>query len=407
MNFNYNDHHNPENIKKFIKFIFVIVIIMTMIPIVILFKSQSTDSDKKYKEYTFPVYAEIVDIVTEDNNGKPIEESPVFLYEYNGQKYRVTVLNVEKNYYSIGQTVEIKLIPYDPGTFYDPIYIKDMNKGNSTGFIIIICFFMIPVILVIFGMRKTLKNSDTIAKRFAEGYADSMEAQQEAVQRELNPDNQYDYSDTNNYGTDNYNDSYDAYNSTDYGDSLNGTNNNDYQSSYDTSFDSYETPKKKRGITVMRTTNNTPAKNIIAIIACLIFIGVGLFVVFLGRNDKKQCTEPVNATVSDIIKKTSGSRKNRSTGYYPTYKFEYENRTYEVKSKMSTPKTKQLHVGENVKIYIDPDDPNHVYLAGDSSASILGYVFVGIGGFILFVIIWDIVNKKRKRSNNGNDSYYQ
>ena len=68
MNFNYNDHHNPENIKKFIKFIFVIVIIMTMIPIVILFKSQSSDSDKKYKEYTFPVYAEIVDIVTEDNN---------------------------------------------------------------------------------------------------------------------------------------------------------------------------------------------------------------------------------------------------------------------------------------------------------------------------------------------------
>ena len=30
MNFNYNDHHNPENINKFMKFIFVIVIIMTM-----------------------------------------------------------------------------------------------------------------------------------------------------------------------------------------------------------------------------------------------------------------------------------------------------------------------------------------------------------------------------------------
>lgn len=326
MNFNYNDHHNPENIKKFIKFIFVIVIIMTMIPIVILFKSRSSDSDKRYKEYTFPVYAEVVDIVTEDNNGKPIEESPVFLYEYKGKKYRVTVLNVEKNYYSIGQTVEIKLIPYDPRTFYDPIYIKDMNKGNSTGFIIIICFFMIPVILVIFGMRKMLKNSDTIAKRFAEGYADSMEAQQEAVQRELNPDNQYDYSDTNNYGTDNYNDSYDAYNSTDYGDSSHDTTyNDDYQSSYDTSFDSYETPKKR--INVVRTDrNNTVAGNILAVISCLIFIAAGLLA---------------------------------------------------------------------------------LYLAEDSSTSILGYIFVGMGGFILFVIIWDIVNKKRKRSNNGNDSYYQ
>ncbi len=340
MNYNYNDHHNPENIKKFIKFIFVIVIIMTLIPIVILFKSHSSDSDKKYKEYTFPVYAEIVDIVTEDNNGKPIEESPVFLYEYNGQKYRVTVLNVEKNYYSIGQTVEIKLIPYDPGTFYDPIYIKDMNKGNSTGFIIIICFFMIPVILVIFGMRKMLKNSDTIAKRFAEGYAASMEAQREAVQRELNPDNHYDsfdtynrddynyndYSDTNNYGTDNYNDSYDAYNSTDYGDSsYDTTYNDDYQSSYDTSFDSYETPKKR--INVVRTDrNNTVAGNILAVISCFIFIAAGLLA---------------------------------------------------------------------------------LYLAEDSSTSILGYIFVGMGGLVLVLLISDFINRKRKRSDYDSDSDYQ
>ncbi len=337
MNFNYNDHHNPENMKRVIKFIAVIAIIMTLVPIIRIFKVQSSDSDKRYKEYTFPVYAEIVDIVTEDNNGKPIEESPVFLYEYNGQKYRVTVLNVEKNYYSIGQTVEIKLNPSAPSRFYDPIYIKrNSNNGIKTGYIIFLLIALIPVILTVSRMRKMLKNSDTIT----ETVMDTLETHRKAVQRELNPDNQYDsfdtynrddynnndYSDTNNYGTDNYNDSYDAYNSTDYGDSSHDTTyNDDYQSSYDTSFDSYETPKKR--INVVRTDrNNTVAGNILAVISCLIFIAAGLLA---------------------------------------------------------------------------------LYLAEDSSTSILGYIFVGMGGLVLVLLISDFINRKRKRSDYDSDSDYQ
>lgn len=337
MNFNYNDHHNPENIKRFIKFIAVIAIIMTLIPIVKIFRSQSSDSDKRYKEYTFPVYAEIVDIVTEDNNGNPIEESPVFMYEYEGQKYRVTVLNVEKNYYSIGQTVEIKLNPSAPSRFYDPLYKKEnSNNGIKIGFIVFLLIALIPVILTVYRMRKLLKNADTIT----ETVMDTLETHKTAVQRELNHDNHSDsfdtynhddynyndYSDTNNYGTDNYNDSYDAYNSTDYyGDSSHGTYNDDYQSSYDTSFDSYETLKKR--INVVRTdSNNTVAGNILAVISCLIFIAAGLLA---------------------------------------------------------------------------------VYLAEDSSTSILGYIFIGIGVLVLVLLISDFINRKRKRSDYDSDSDYQ
>lgn len=339
MNFNYNDNHNPENIKRFIKFIAVIAIIMTLIPIVKIFRSQSSDSDKRYKEYTFPVYAEIVDIVTEDNNGNPIEESPVFMYEYEGQKYRVTVLNVEKNYYSIGQTVEIKLNPSAPGRFYDPIYIKEnSNNGIKIIYIVFLLIALIPVILTVCRMRKLLKNADTIT----ETVMDTLEAHKTAVQRELNSDNHSDsfdtynhgdynyndYSDTNNYGTDNYNDSYDAYNnSTDYyGDSSHDTTyNDDYQSSYDTSFDSYETSKKR--INVVRTdSNNTVAGNILAVISCLIFIAAGLFA---------------------------------------------------------------------------------LYLAEDSSTSILGYIFIGIGVLVLVLLISDFINRKRKRSDYDSDSDYQ
>lgn len=337
MNSNYNDHHNPENMKRVIKFIAVIAIIMTLVPIIRIFRVQSSDSDKRYKEYTFPVYAEIVDIVTEDNNGKPIEESPVFLYEYNGQKYRVTVLNVEKNYYSIGQTVEIKLNPSAPSRFYDPIYIKqNSNNGIKTGYIVFLLIALIPVILTVSRMRKLLKNADTIT----ETVMDTLETHRKVVQSELNPDNHYDsfdtynrddynyndYSDTNNYGTDNYNDSYDAYNSTDYGDSSHDTTyNDDHQSSYDTSFDSYETPKKR--INVVRTDrNNTVAGNILAVISCFVFIAAGLLA---------------------------------------------------------------------------------LYLAEDSSTSILGYIFVGMGGLVLVLLISDFINRKRKRSDYDSDSDYQ
>lgn len=408
MNFNYNDYHNADSIKKFIKFIAVLVIIITLIPIVKIFRSQSSGSDKRYKEYTFPVYAEIVDITTEDADGNAIEESPVFQYEYNGQKYRVTVLGIEEDYYSKGQMVEIKLDPSQPSRFYDPSYKKE-NSNNviKIGFIVFLLIALIPVILTVCRVSKLLKNADTIAETIAEGLADSTEAQNEAVQRGETSDNYSDSYDSYNYGAEDYNNSYDPsdYGTDDFGDSSYGTHNEDYQRSYDSSYDSYETPKKRRGFTVVRTDNNSPARNILAIIVCLIFIAVGLFVVSIGKNDKKQCTEPVYATVSDIVISTSGS-KNKSTSYYPVYSFEYENRTYEVKSNVSSPKTKKLRVGEKVKIYIDPDNPNHVYLAGDSSSSILGYVFAGMGAIILVLVIKTSGFIKRKRTDDGNDTGY-
>ena len=392
MNSNYNVHHNPESIKKFLKFIVVLVIIITLIPFVKIFRNQSSDSDKRYKEYTFPVYAEIVDITTEDKDGNVIEESPVFQYEYNGQKYRVTLLGVEEDYYSEGQMVEIKLDPSQPSRFYDPLYKKSKsNNLNKTIPFVFILIALIPVILTVYRMSKLMKNGDTIAETIAERLS---EAQKSAAQRENTTDYYSDSYDTSDYGTE------------EYADSSYDTHNEDYQRSYDSSYDSYETPEKKRGITVIRTDNNSPAKNIFAIIVCLVFIAVGLFVVSMGKNDKKQCTEPVYATVSDFVKSTSGSKK-KSTTYYPVYSFEYENRTYEVKSNVSSLKTQKLSVGEKVKIYIDPNNPNHIYLSGDSSASILGYIFVGMGGLVLVLLISDFINRKRKRSDYDSNSDYQ
>ena len=79
-------------------------------------------------------------------------------------------MNVEKNYYNIGQTVEIKLNPSAPSRFYDPIYIKrNSNNGIKTGYIVFLLIALIPVILTVSRMRKMLKNSDTIEKRFAKG----------------------------------------------------------------------------------------------------------------------------------------------------------------------------------------------------------------------------------------------
>lgn len=134
------------------------------------------------------------------------------------------------------------------------------------------------------------------------------------------------------------------------------------------------------------------------LLLCIIFLGVGIFVLFLDNRDKKECTVPVTSTVAELVASSKGT-------YAPVYDYEYEGRHYMVKSNnYSNPCP--FSVGESVQIYIDSDDPEHIYNPKDKTGKIVAFVFIGIGavGMLVFLALGLMYIMNRK--NKSEEEYY-
>lgn len=135
---------------------------------------------------------------------------------------------------------------------------------------------------------------------------------------------------------------------------------------------------------------------------CMIFIGVGIFVMSFENRDKRECTIPVNSRVIDLVASSSSSSGRT---YAPVYEFEFEGRTYKVQSN-SYSSPCPFSVGEEVKIYVDPDDPKHIYSPKDKTTLTVAIVFIAIGavGAIAFMVLGVKTLMKSKR-DNGEETY--
>lgn len=134
---------------------------------------------------------------------------------------------------------------------------------------------------------------------------------------------------------------------------------------------------------------------------CMIFLGVGIFVLSLENKDKKECTIPVTSTVVDLVSSSGSSGRT----YAPVYEYEFEGRQYRVQSNnYSSPCP--FSVGETVRIYVEPNDPEHIYSPKDKTGKIVAYVFIGIGavGTLVFLAL-GVSALMRSKGKNGEEDY--
>jgi hypothetical protein len=54
-------------------------------------------------------------------------------------------------------------------------------------------------------------------------------------------------------------------------------------------------------------------------------------------------------------------------------------------------------VGDNVTIYINPDNPAQLYLSEDSSGMFFARFFIGISSFVIVVMMICAISRKREK----------
>lgn len=114
--------------------------------------------------------------------------------------------------------------------------------------------------------------------------------------------------------------------------------------------------------------------------SALSMLALVLIISMVGEyKDRKQCTESVTATVVDYYV----SRTKKSRTYYPIFRYMYQGKEYQTRSSKSSSKFKNT-VGKSVKIYVDPKDPNHIYLPGiGKSTLMIGVIIIAVAGVSL------------------------
>ena len=131
--------------------------------------------------------------------------------------------------------------------------------------------------------------------------------------------------------------------------------------------------------------------NIIIILVLLLFIIIGSVLLIKGFNDKNKCTATTIGKIVDIERQhNEGVHRNEPMhghggigGYehdhislYPIFEYEVNGKKY-VKKSSSSSSTKNYYIGEETTIYYDPSNPEHSFLQGSSTNSIiLGVVFI-------------------------------
>ena len=100
-------------------------------------------------------------------------------------------------------------------------------------------------------------------------------------------------------------------------------------------------------------------------LSILLFL-FGILILIVNINKKKNCTEPVIATVTQI-RKSSNSKHKRNPykrTYRPVFSYEYNNRKYEIKYGKGYKYKNEFETGKEYKIYVNPKFPSQFIIEG-------------------------------------------
>ncbi len=126
-----------------------------------------------------------------------------------------------------------------------------------------------------------------------------------------------------------------------------------------------------------------------------VFISVGVTISLSDKKRKSICTQEVSATVIENRKHTSHSNGHYSTMYKPVMQYDYDGRTYTAESAYST-NPPVFSEGETMKIFIDPQSPQKIYIPQMKAGKILSIIFtsVGIISVAAAVIVFVLMHNK-------------
>lgn len=133
-----------------------------------------------------------------------------------------------------------------------------------------------------------------------------------------------------------------------------------------------------------------------------LFLGIGLifFVVGIGigihdRNMKKRCSEKVTAVITENREVLSKSDNHISRTYSPVFRYTYNGTEYTQNTGYSS-NPPVFEVGDNTEIFVDPSDPNKIYVPKLKVAKLLTVIFTLLGGAFLIVGVILLIISRRK-----------
>ena len=133
-----------------------------------------------------------------------------------------------------------------------------------------------------------------------------------------------------------------------------------------------------------------------AMLFCSIFVIVSLVIYMADRKKAGQCTEKLTAIVCENRPRKSSD--SGSVTYQPIFEYTYEGHKYITGSNTSS-SPPAFSEGEEVELYIDPDDPTKIYVPNDRTTLVICLIFGGIGGLsmLITVIAFIIIVKNRNK----------
>lgn len=112
------------------------------------------------------------------------------------------------------------------------------------------------------------------------------------------------------------------------------------------------------------------------------FASAGLYLFISRAQTKSQCDTEVNAVVIDIVSlKTAGLHKHVT--YAPVLEYEYNGKTYDYRSNSGSKPAKYKR-GQKLKILIDSNSPDVVYIPDDDSDKVF-FILMILGGAVFAV----------------------
>lgn len=136
----------------------------------------------------------------------------------------------------------------------------------------------------------------------------------------------------------------------------------------------------------------------------LIFFIMGIISLTVNLNKKKNCTDPVIATVTQI-RKSSNSKHKRNPykrTYRPVFSYEYNNRKYEIKYGKGYKDKNTFEKGKEYKIYVNPKYPSQFIIEGhekDIDTLAIAAPIIGATMTALFSTIYIIYKKRYKKTH--------
>lgn len=122
------------------------------------------------------------------------------------------------------------------------------------------------------------------------------------------------------------------------------------------------------------------------------FCGIGLIFLLVSLGIKnyikkkiKTCTFETIGTIIDLKRRVSGSAGSVQTSYHPVIQYSTEYGKSIVKESSFGGSEARYKIGQTIRVFYDPSNPEEFYLPDDNIAKIVTLVFslVGIGMIII------------------------